>query len=148
MVEITVPVPDDRVAQFYEMFGRWLKGTDGPGIGDVADVQLVQWSNSNEDAALARKVWVKLSPRAQALFRLLMSEPGKRFAAKELADTLDIPHGKNGVAGVLAWPGRHSYAVGRWLPVRYEDGPVGSGAFYWMEPEVAELFRQVREIDI
>jgi hypothetical protein len=147
VVEVTVPVPDDRVAQFYEMFGRWLGGADGLSTGDIDAPELLQWSNSGEDVALARKVWVKLSPRAQALFRLLMSKPGQKFAAEELADTLDIPHGKNGVAGALAWPGRHSHAVGRWLPVRYEDGPVGRGALYWMEPEVAELFRRAMETD-
>jgi hypothetical protein len=48
------------------------------------------------------------------------------------------------VAGVLAWPGRHSYAVGRWLPVRYEEGPVGGSASYWMTAEVTSLFRKAK----
>jgi len=145
MIGVTVLVPEDRVADFYEMFGRWLGGAEGMNIREEDPRELVQWSNSGEDVALARTVWGKLSPRAQAVFKFLMEAPGQRFTAEELADTLDIPNGKYGVAGALAWPGRHSYAVGRWLPVRYEKGPVGDGALYWMEPEVGALFRRVIE---
>lgn len=70
--------------------------------------------------------------------------PGHKVAGEDMAETLDIPNGKYGVAGVLAWPGRHSAAVGRVLPIRFEDGPVGEGGNYWVEQEVADLFRKAR----
>ena len=32
----------------------------------------------------------------------------------------------------------------RWLPVRYEEGPVGGSANYWMTSEVASLFHKAK----
>ena len=72
-----------------------------------------------------------------------MDAPEKKFSGEDLAEALDIPNGKYGTAGVLAWPGRYSSAVGRILPCNYEDGPFGAGANYWMTTEVATLFRKV-----
>ncbi|MGI8666477.1 MAG: DUF6416 domain-containing protein [Jatrophihabitans sp.] len=57
---------------------------------------------------------------------------------------LDIPHGPWGVAGVLAWPGRYSAAIGKKLPVLKEDGEIGQGSNYWIEQSVAELFAKAR----
>jgi len=55
-----------------------------------------------------------------------MVAPEKKFSGEDLAEALDIPNGKYGTAGVLAWPGRYSFAVGRILPCNYEDGPFGA----------------------
>jgi hypothetical protein len=148
MREVTVLVPDEpeRVAEFYERHGRWLAGLE-TGDGSEANVaELVDWTDSEDDLALARVVWAKFSPPAKALLELLMDPPDRKFSGEDLAETLDIPNGKYGVAGVLAWPGRHSHAVGRWLPVRYEKGPVGGSASYWVTAEVASLFRKAKDI--
>jgi hypothetical protein len=146
MRKVTVLVPDEpeRVAEFYERHGRWLGGLDVEDGEEVNAVESVNWTDSDQDLALARVVWAKLSPRAKALFELLMGTPNRKFSGEDLAETLDIPNGKYGVAGVLAWPGRHSHAVGRWLPVRYEEGPVGGSANYWMTSEVASLFGRAK----
>ena len=42
--------------------------------------------------------------------------------------------------------GPHQVGVGasRWLPVRYEEGPVGGSANYWMTSEVASLFHKAK----
>ena len=143
-IDITVKVPEDRVPEFYSLVGSWLAGELGEEQGATPSVPASEWTNSEEDVALARLVWGKLSPRAKALFSLLMDNPGVKVSGEELADTLDIPNGKYGVAGVLAWPGRHSAAVNRTLPCKYEDGPVGGSASYWMESDIAELFQEVR----
>jgi hypothetical protein len=144
-VDITVKVPEDRVPEFYSFVGAWLAGELGEDQDTGPSVPPSEWTNTEEDLPLARLVWGKLSPRAKGLFSLLMDNPGVKVSGEELADTLEIPNGKYGVAGVLAWPGRHSAAVNRALPCKYEDGPVGGSANYWMESDVAELFLQVRE---
>ena len=73
-----------------------------------------------------------------------MNEPGSKFGGDELAEMLGIANGKHGVAGVLAWPGRHCIAVGRkWL--WSWDYPEGGNAVYWMTDDMAELFGQARE---
>ena len=68
------------------------------------------------------------------------------MAGEELAAAVGIPNGKYGVAGVLTWPTRHCAAVGRTLLCRYEEPmtPDVSGT-YWIDQEVADLFRPVRE---
>jgi hypothetical protein len=139
MQEAKVWVPDERLPDFYTMVGQWLTGS----ASTSADV--APWADTEEDLVRARIVWEKLSPRGQALFGVLMDAPGERFGGLQLATDLDIPNGMYGVAGVLAWPGRHSAAVGRVIPVDYEDGPPGEGAYYWMEPPVAALFRKARD---
>jgi len=138
MQEVTVLVPEERMAEFYEMFGRWLAGTD---VVATSPLRSGPWTDS--DGPLARSVWEKLSDRAQALFGALIDQPETKFSGERLASDLNIPNGKYGVAGVLAWPGRHCAAVGRTLPLKYEDGD--AGANYWMSSEVADLFRQARD---
>ena len=143
MQEIKVLVPEERVPEFYEMFGRWLAGTDV--TNDPGGGQLVEWHNTDDDLTLAKVVWGKLSERAQSMFNVLIEQPEKKFSGEQLAADLDIPNGKYGVAGVLAWPGRHCKAVGRYLPVSQEDGAVGDSANYWMTTEVAALFNKARD---
>ena len=150
MADITVPVPEDRIAEFYQFFGAWLAGapTSVVSVGQQVghpETNVVAWARADEDLALAQVVWEKLSDRAKAMFDLLTEHPGAKISGEMIAEKVDIPNGKYGVAGVLAWPGRHCYAVGRVLPVRYEDGPVGGSANYWIEKEVADLFKQAKD---
>jgi hypothetical protein len=107
-------------------------------------VESKTWTNSDDDLLLARSVWQKFSPHAKAVFSLLMDQPGTKVSGEDLATRLGIPNGKSGVAGVLAWPARHCAAVGREGPWWWEYGPEGDGAYYWVEPEVADLFNRVR----
>lgn len=150
MADLTVPVPEDRVPEFYQFFGAWLAGAPAPvavvgqHVGNP-ETDAVPWAKTDEDLALAQIVWRKLSDRAKAMFDLLMEHPGAKISGEMIAEKVTIPNGKYGVAGVLAWPGRHCYAVGRLLPVRYEDGPVGGSANYWVEKDVADLFKHAQE---
>jgi hypothetical protein len=144
MIDVSIKVPEDRIADFYAMYGRWLAGAD-PEPANDATAAAVQWADTPDDIPLAKVVWAKFSPRAKAMFGTLMDNPERKFSGEDLADLHDIPNGKYGVAGVLAWPGRHCAAVSRVLPCRYEDGPKGGSANYWMESEVASLLRKVRD---
>lgn len=143
MIEVKVLVDESRIAEFYEMYGRWL-ARDAPSEATQMP-PAKSWGSTDDDLALARVVWGKLSERARDVFGAMIDEPGEKFSGETLAADLDIPNGKYGVAGVLAWPGRHCAAVGRVLPVQYEEGPKGESASYWMTPEVAALFEQARD---
>jgi hypothetical protein len=144
LIDVTVKIPEERVGDFYELIGRWL--SEEQLADEVTDTSAGprSWTDSNEDLAVARAVWEKFSPRAKAVFSLLMDQPGDRVSAKYLASTLDIPHGTSGVAGVLAWPARHCAAVNRVGPWRWEYKPEEDTTYYWIEPEVADLFKKVR----
>jgi hypothetical protein len=144
VIDVTVKVPEDRIGEFYEMVGRWLTGEELDDALGSPVTGLKDWTDSQEDLVLARVVWEKLSPRAKAIFSLLMDHPGEKVSADELASACDIPNGRYGVAGAQAWPGRHCAAVNRKLPVLWQEGSDDSGGLYWFEPEVADLFRKVR----
>jgi hypothetical protein len=147
MIDVTVKVPEERVGEFYELVGRWLSGDQhlaGPDLAGTSDSSAKGWRNTDDDVPLAREVWGKLSSHARALFVRLMDSPGQKMSGEDLAEELGIPNGKYGIAGVLAWPGRHCAAVKR-LPLwNWEDGPVGGSADYWVDQEVADLFERIR----
>ncbi len=147
MQEITVKVPENRVPEFYEFFGKWLGGrlivepSDGEQGSKSVNEPPQPWQPS--DGELASHVWDKLSDRAKGLFSLLADSPNAKFSAIALADQLEIPNGRFGLAGTLAWPGRHCAAVARKLPVRWRE--LEDDSEYWMTAEVADLFRSARD---
>lgn len=147
MGNVTVPVPDGREGEFFEMFGRWLQGgTDATASPTAPEAQVQSWVNSDSDLERAKRVWSKLSDRGLALFCELLDAGDEQLNGEQLAVRLGILNGKYGVAGVLAWPGRHCAAVGRPLPVDCEDGPVGGSASYSFPEPARTLFARARAI--
>lgn len=137
--DVTVKVPRARLGEFYTWFGRWLAEADAP--GEPATVQ--PW-DPETDVQLAADLWTTFPERAKALFGLLMAYPSAQLSGDDLARELDIPNGKYGVAGVLAWPGRRLRRVGRPLPIDVEASP-GGGSYYSMSPRLARLFSEAKE---
>jgi len=152
MPDITVPVPDDRVPEFYQFFGLWLGGSltlhDGgsqilpEASGDSGKRR--NWTGSDEDREDAEKLWSKMTSRAKGLYSLMIDAPGTEFTGNQIAKELSIPNGANGVAGVLAWPGRYCLNMNRRLPQHWKDGEDGAPSVYWMDADVAALFAAVR----
>jgi len=141
MIDVTVKVPDDRVAEFYSMFGAWLSSPpDESSTSGSADH--LHWSS--DDVELAATVWGKFSNVAKALFSVLIDNPEVKFSGEDLAGKLGLAKGKHGVAGVLAWPGRHCFAVNRVLPWSWEYPVENEPAVYWFTTEMADLFRRAR----
>jgi hypothetical protein len=153
--QITVSVPEERVAEFYTWFGHFLAAEPGqflaaePGRqrgwrgprGSRRHGEPEPWSP--EDAKQARWLYRKLAPPARELFDLLMEEPGEPFSGDEIARRLGLEKGAHGVAGILAWPGRYSRHLNRLLPIETAGRPDG-GTDYFMETAVAGLFREAR----
>jgi hypothetical protein len=148
MIDVTVKVPEERLGEFYELVGTWLSGERRGGGADVASFAdpstTREWANTDDDVALARTVWEQFSPHARAVFSLLMDHPGQKVSGDDLAAALAIPKGKYGIAGVLAWPGRRCAAVGRRPLWKWEAGPAGGSASFWIDKEVADLFKKIR----
>jgi hypothetical protein len=114
-------------------------------IEDEVTDRPIAWTNSDDDLLLARSVWQKFSPRAKAVFSLLMDQPGHQVSGRDLASRLNIPNGTSGVAGVLGWPGRHCAKVNRVGLWEWEYRPEEDSTYYWIEPEVADLFNKVQK---
>jgi Family of unknown function (DUF6416) len=142
MVEVTFEVPERLLGQFYTAVGFVLKraqeGEHGPDMQD--------WDLMAFDDDLAKVVWRRFSPRAQAVFSVLMDNPGEAILADELADKIGLANGRHGLAGVVAWPSRQCAEVRRVPLFRYEaaEKPGESGA-YWMDPRTAKLFLAARD---
>lgn len=148
MPDITVPVPDDRVADFYQFFGQWLAGALLPTAPDSNTDQRPNdeagrrkpWQA--DDLEQAAWLWGQLSARAKAMFTILMANPGEKVTGAQIAAGAGIPNGASGVAGVLAWPGRYSWQLSRHLPVESEWDVDRGASVYWMSPANAELFEK------
>lgn len=144
MIEVTVKVPEERLADFYSMYGTWLGAPNetAHGAGSIIDGEPSAWSGADLD--LAKAVWDKFSETAKAFFSALIDNPEREFTVLELARRANVTPERNVIAGVLSWPGRYCNNAGRkscwrW---KYLEGEV---PVYWMSREVAALFRQVRD---
>lgn len=155
MASITVPVPEERTAEFYEFFGVWLAGKLSPGQGSTGTYQippqtvapvkaLLEWGDGERDFRDAKALWRKYSPRARKMFGLLIDNPDREYTGEEIAEACDIPNGAHGVAGVLAWPGRHGRLIRRELPSSWRLDPDTLQSVYWMPAKRAEMFKAVR----
>lgn len=149
MIDVTVKVPEDRVGEFYSMFGSWLTGSLA--VAPVSEAAPDEESRDNRppwssaDSDLAAGVWGRLSEPARRLFSTLIDAPEDRFSGDELARMLGIEKGKLAIAGLLTWPGRYCREVNRDYFWSF-DYPDGELAEYWFTAENAALFREARDI--
>ena len=144
MIDITVKVPDNRVPEFYSMFGSWLSAPPASNHPETSDSKpAAEWTAADRD--LAKAVWRKLSDTAKRLFSALIDSPGKKFSGTELSELLQVRNGAHGIAGVLAWPSRYCADNGREIPWSWEYPDDGEPAVYWFTDEIAALFRQAQE---
>jgi hypothetical protein len=153
--DVTVPVPEERIPEFYLWFSAFLasapgagpprhrprRGGFGPRGPHDGDDDRPAWTAEDTDAA----AWLygRLTGQARELFDLLIEHPGERFSANDLATRLHLEKGAHGIAGLLAWPGRWSRRLERAFPIVTEGRPDG-GTDYAMTADVAALFADVR----
>ena len=150
--QVTVAVPEERVAEFYIWFGEFLApspearrhwGVDGAArAGRAAAARARAWSADDADQA----TWLYASWRRRRASCSTCSRrrPGERFARRGDRQAARAREGRRTASrGILAWPGRYSRHLGRLLPIETTGRPDG-GTDYYMEPEVAALFRKAR----
>jgi hypothetical protein len=142
VVEVTFEVPERLLGDFYTAVGAVLKGAQLAN----REPEVLDWDVMAFDDELAKMVWRKFSPRAQAVFSVLMDNPGEAIPADELAAKIGLANGRHGLAGVVAWPSRQCAEVHRVPLFRYEtaEKPGQTGA-YWMDPRTAKLFLAARD---
>src|SRR5436853_172392 len=116
--QVTVDVPEERVAEFHAFFARFLAGRGRRGRrGEHRRRRLRSEASgwSADDADQAAWLYRKLAPPARELFDLLLDAPGERLAGETIATRLGLEKGSHGVAGILAWPGRYARHLDRVL---------------------------------
>jgi len=141
MVRLTFEIPDHLLGSFYIEVGATLNRARPDPADEHASPVMTDWGSADSDFEPAREVWRKFSPRAQAVFSLLIDNPGLAITGEDIASKLDVPNGKRGVAGIVAWPARHCADAGYVPLFRCEDADGG----YWMDPDTADLFARVRD---
>jgi Family of unknown function (DUF6416) len=145
MVELSFEVPDRLIGQIYIAIGEVLQRAL-PSTTAEQEPELHDWGTEAFDDERAPMAWRKFSPRAQAVFALLMENPGVAMQADEIAVKIGLANGRHGLAGVVAWPSRQCAEMGLTPPFRYESPPApGETGSYWMDPETAQLFIAARE---
>jgi hypothetical protein len=148
MVELSFEVPDRLLGHIYIAIGAVLKQGQ-PSTTAEEEPHLHDWGGTEafaDEAELADMAWRKFSPRAHAVFALLMENPGVAMQADEIAVKIGLANGRHGLAGVVAWPSRQCAEMGRTPPFRYESPPApGETGSYWMDPRTAQLFVAARE---
>ncbi len=128
--EITVRVPEERVAEFYQMFGKWLASSPcPPEVQPPAPEPQKNLPWADDDTDKARTVFLQLSLEARLLFQHLIDHPDEWFSALDLARVLGVEDGdfRQVIAGKLSWPAKYCAEVGRqgfweWQPSDDEEG--------------------------
>jgi hypothetical protein len=144
MVQVTFEIPDHLLGQFYHAIGGVLQDAQHDSAAEPTEPDLNEWSVFNVDEAAV--VWRKFSPRAQAVFSLLMDNPGVAIPADEIAAKIGLANGRHGLAGVVAWPSRQCAELDFVPPFRFDNSAAANEAgTYWMDPQTAELFTLVRK---
>lgn len=151
LVELTFDVPDRLVGRFYMAVGLVLKDAQaqrdrGQSPAGPAEPELHDWGTDSFDAELVDLTWRKFSPRAQAVFSLLMENPGVALTADEIAAKTGLANGRHALAGVLAWPSRQCAEMGLNPPFRFDASTMpGETGSYWIDPQTARLFIGARD---
>ncbi|QJU56273.1 hypothetical protein SCB71_21255 (plasmid) [Herbiconiux sp. KACC 21604] len=155
MIQITVHVPDHRVKEFYARFGEFISETPDPHTPIEVDSRLLPaWVEADDALITAERFWKEVSLPGRSVLLCMARAAMKSTAfisAEDLAQALQHPKGKSGVAGILGGVGK---AIRRAdLPV-YSTRSGGSWHYIWdwdgevyaMEPKVAELLRMASNL--
>ena len=151
LFQITVHVPDHRVEEFYVRFGEFISNTPDPDAPSKVDSRLVPgWVQADDALKIAEKLWaeVSLPGRSVLLHMARKAKSSTAFvSAENIAEDLEHPKGKSGIAGILGGVGK---AIRRADLPMYSTRSGGSWHYIWdwdgdvyaMEPQVAELLRK------
>jgi hypothetical protein len=145
MVQVTFEIPERLLGQFYVAVGLVLKRAQEGSALDRAVPELRNWGADPFDSDAAMMAWRKFSPRARAVFSLLMDNPDVAMSADDIASKIGLSNGRHSLAGVVAWPSRQCAELGLMPPFQFDDPaePGGTGS-YWMDARTAALFIKAR----
>ena len=132
--DITVPVPTDRVPEFYRWFADWI---DNGGVGAVPTLPTAAPLVDGLDAAV--RWWKLLKPRERQIFRLWVEASPRMLTAGEIVDALGL-NGPRDIPGILSWPGRKGHKAGFDVRWNFRYDPTTNDPIYGLESrEYADL---------
>lgn len=154
IIPVTVHVPDHRVEDFYIRFGEFIADVPNPDAPTQLPSGIVpSWVVTDEAPAIAATLWDEISGPGQSVLRYMARATGDEtahFLPEVIANGINHPKGKAGVAGLLGGVGKAIRRAG--LPV-YTTPKGNSWHYIWdwdgerysMTPEVARLLRKLAQ---
>lgn len=136
MQQVTVAVPAARLPEFYEMYGRWLRGSVA-GTATEPEEERAPMAFDQAPTATVASWWKRLSAPAKRLFGHLAEHADQRFDGAELAAACAIEKGPAAVAGTFSWPGNYAARLNLEFPLSWDR----EEQKYWVSRPVAEAIR-------
>lgn len=134
---VTVPVPGDRVAEFYRWFAEWLEDTP-------ATPAEPSTPSPEEQLTAAIRWWKLLKPSERGIFGLWINEAPKMVTAEEIIERLEL-NGPRDIPGILSWSGRKGRKAGFRVHWSFRYDPATEAPIYGIEDaEYADVLRQAR----
>lgn len=136
--DITIPVPTDRVPEFYRWFADWVDGK-------TADSGLAARAvPAEQELDAAVRWWKLLKPRERKIFSLWVEASPRMLTATEIIGKLDL-NGPRDIAGILSWPGRKGDKAGFEVHWSFRYDPTTEEPIYGIEDaEYADLISRAR----
>lgn len=137
--DITVPVPQDRVPEFYRWFADWV---DGPNLHETSSAVPHSDPSNVEDAAI--RWWASLGARERQIFSLWIDAAPRMLTAEEIIEAMNL-NGARDIPGILSWPTRKGAKVGFRATWRFRRDPLTDSPLYGIEDVTyADLLRRAR----
>ena len=136
---VTVPVPSERLSDFYRWFADW---TDGRSVSVEAADGAPTAIQPDLDAAV--RWWRLLKPGERKIFGVWIDAAPGMVTAGAIIAQLGLK-GPREIPGILSWTGRKGHKVG--FPVRwsFRYDPTTEEPLYGIEDtEYASLIREAR----
>ena len=128
MVEVAVKVPEERVAEFYSMFGEWLQSQSS------AIRRPEPWGPSDREAA--KTVLAGVPANSARMLEVLSS--GEELDSSEVVQRAGF-NDAGQLPGISGWVGRIARQHGREAPIKTRQK---DGTTYWrLDPDVAAFFK-------
>jgi hypothetical protein len=118
-------------------------GVSTPPPEELGPLSEEPWGVDDESVEAAARMWLAFNTTTRQLFQTLIDLAPERVAAPDLAQLIDLGSEALGIAGLLGWPGRVAFSLGRQFPVNWEEGEPSS---YWIEESVAATFEAATQL--
>lgn len=153
LIDVTVPVPQRRLAEFYRLYAGWLGETSTGATEGLRTAweaitaahggttsQRRAWDASDqEQMAPMAELWGRSSEGAKALFTELMRDHTVELSVDDLAQRLGVE--RSAVTGTLSWPVRIARDLGFASPIVVTR--VADGIFCRLDAQAAQLLSRV-----
>ncbi|QNE35868.1 hypothetical protein [Leifsonia shinshuensis] len=139
-VDITVPVPSDRIPEFYRVFADWIEG-GAHAFADESQSTTRQQVEQNP----AQRWWLSLNANERAFFGVMIDTSPRMVTGEEVAQRMGL-ESESRIGPVLSWSRRKGEKAGLAVWWEFRQDPITGVPMYGIEDtDFAEKIRKARE---